>query len=194
MTVQFQGVDVDFLLAPMGREQITQNELSGRYRTIPDRFLEMPSDVVAIVAKRYDGRGSQGFQRMVERDYCDVLEAQRTYYATTLEQLREGRDRGHITAPEYKRAREVLRGVLGTAYLTDMRILCNLHALEWILTQRLATESQFEARVIALRMYDAARADDATSEIMAQMAIKNGWDEHLMEIRDLIRKDSRTET
>jgi thymidylate synthase ThyX len=151
-TVQYQDFEVTFFEAPMGRKQLTQNELSGRYRTIPTRYLPCPDDVAAIVAKAV-GEGAEYGPESAAADFDNQLQMQANWYDAQMGMLRGAKAEGRITNDEYKRCREVLRGVLGTAYVTQMRILGNLHAWEWILEQRLAPDAQVEARELALKIY-----------------------------------------
>jgi len=186
MTVQYQGVDVEFFLADMGRENLTQNELSGRYRTIPDRFIEMPSDVLDITGRaRPNSDDAMGRLSMAE-EYSNIMEWQYTAYSDQLRELKKARDETKtITAAEFKRAREFLRGQLGTGFLTDMRILCNMHSFEWIMEQRLAPDAQLEGQVVALRMLKAALAHPELGEMVQQLSTANCWDAHISRLEAL---------
>jgi thymidylate synthase ThyX len=192
MSVQFQDLIVDFYMAPMGREMITQNELSGRYRTFPDRPYVLPLDVADIVARSVNDslgldEGLSGFS--VRDDFEELMKQQREFYENTLQALRHARDKSKsITGAEFKRAREVIRGVLGTSYLTDMRILCNLSSFEWIITQRIAPESQLESRVVAAKMLLLALAQPSMQTSIQKMVEVNGWQEQLDELMPLLEE------
>ncbi|CAB4127196.1 THY1 Predicted alternative thymidylate synthase [uncultured Caudovirales phage] len=188
MTVQYQDVEVDFLVAEMGRNNITQNELSGRYRTIPSRFYEMPDDVAAVVATAIwpldqtfgDTKGA------CKQEHADMLQMQYDYYNEVLISLKKARDVSKtITAAEFKRAREVLRGVLGTAYMTDMRIICNLHSLEHILDQRLDPAAQLEGRVVACKMLKAVLDSGVAKVTMEQMVKTKDWQKYIDELSNV---------
>lgn len=191
MTVQFQDLYVEFYMAPMGRESITQNELSGRYRTIPDRALDLPLDVADIINISVQGmlpdNGDAVSSFSIQQDFEDELARQREFYEETLRALKHGRDEAKtITPAQFKRAREVVRGVLGTAFLTDMRILCNLSAFEWIVTQRIEPAAQLESRVIAARMLqEALKLPDITVAVQ-QMVETNGWNVYLEELAPVL--------
>ncbi len=191
MTVQYQGIDIEFFLADMGRDMVTQNELSGRYRTIPDRPLELPDDVASIVARGVSATAGYGDEPVYPSEVCVEwaveLQRQHLWYQQKLRELKHARDVTKTISPlDFKRAREVLRGVLGTAFLTDMRILCNLHSFENIMDQRLPPTAQLEGRVVAGRMLRAACANPGLTVAVNEMIEANGWQEHLDALRDVL--------
>lgn len=185
MTVQFQQFVTEFFQAPFGRDGITQNELSGRYRTIPERPYEMPDDVARIMAKAFPymmGISQESMAAGVKTDYARMLQMQYDWYETELKKLREAEKSHHITNAEYKRAREVLRGVLGTAYLTDMRIVLNMNALEHIINQRIDKHAQPESQMLAVRLLQAVEQAQVAPNLVAEMAKENGWNDRRNEI------------
>lgn len=210
MTVQYQGFTVEWYEAPMGRDNITQNELSGRYRTIPDRPFTLPADVARIHSKAakalsdsntlvesgegnkcYVGHlGTEHAQKIAEA-FKARLEAQHEWYQFQLTWLKQAEQAGHITNKEYKRVREVFRGILGTAFLTDMRVVMNMNAFEHIVNQRLAKDAQDESRVLAYWMVKNAQAAKVGGETMiAEMIVANGWQPLLDEVEEMIRCDT----
>lgn len=182
MTVQYQDIQVEFLQAPFGRDGITQNELSGRYRTIPDRPYGLPKDVDLIVKKAED--------EIYSFEYSDILDKQHRWYQDRLFSLKEAEKSGKITNAEYKRAREVLRGCLGTAYLTDMRIVMNMNAFEHIVNQRLAKDAQMESRVVAYGMVKQAIKSGQFSTMLTEMIKANNWESLMDEVESALKNDS----
>ena len=178
MTVQYQDFQVDFSQAPFGRDGITQNELSGRYRTIPERFYIYPEDVKNIVNLPYE----RGYKEN-SSFYEDFMEEQHEFYTNTLSALKQREKNGEITNKQYKRAREVVRGVLGTGFLTDFRIIMNLNAFEHIINQRLAIDTQPESRVIAAKMLDEVRQHQVATITVNQMFTENKWETWYNEIQ-----------
>jgi thymidylate synthase ThyX len=184
MSVQHQDFRLEYLEAPFGRWGMTQNELSGRYRTLPDRPYEMPKDVAEISAKATKHRVvSSG---LVDGDVVVFAEGEQTAFSNTLKALyetyqfklttlKEAELAGKITNAQYKRAREVWRGILGTAFLTDMRLVLNLNAFEHLINQRLAADAQMESRVVAVGMLQAVEKDGVATGMVFEMAKKNGW-------------------
>ena len=192
MSVQYQDIQVEYLTAPFGREGITQNELSGRYRTIPERPYTLPPDVLEIMVKADNSRtdrldstpANQGDMQEVWRD---LLEIQHKAYKSALSGLREAEKSGSITNAEYKRAREVLRGVLGTAYLTDMRLVFNGNAFEWIVQQRITEHAQLESRVLAYRLLTGALQNQVASTMVKTMIEHHGWQKQIDEIEAILK-------
>lgn len=180
MTVQYQDMRVEFLEAPFGRMGITQNELSGRYRTIPDRPYKLPSDVRSVLDKA--ASSAQLF-------WDGILQEQHEQYENALKGLKESEAAGKITNAEYKRAREVLRGILGTSYLTDMRIVCNMNAFEWIVNQRLAPDAQLESRAVAYHMVKALENHAVAQGMVTNMKLKHGWDKWMVEVAEALNDD-----
>lgn len=200
MTVQYQGFTIEWLEAPFGRDGITQNELSGRYRTIPDRPFTLPADVARIGAKVVVGmhdpsdyklsKTEKEYAQSIAEAYNEMLEEQHKLYQQALDQLKDAQKAGVITNAEYKRAREVYRGFLGTAYLTDMRMIMNMNAFEHIINQRLAKDTQMESRVTAYHMVKSAQAAKVGGEtLIAEMIKANGWQPLLDEVEEAIRCD-----
>lgn len=181
MTVQYQGFELTYLEAPFGRDGITQNELSGRYRTIPDRPFTLPKDVEGILIK-----SSPTTLKDYSGDYDEILKHQHTWYQIELSRLKGAQKDGLINNSEYKRAREVLRGVLGTAFLTDMRIVMNMNAFEHIINQRLSPEAQTESRVVAYGMIKQLEAANICPHMLNSMIRVNGWDAWMKDVEDVL--------
>lgn len=184
MTLQYQDFVVEYLEAPMGRDHITQNELSGRYRTIPDRPYSLPADVDTIL-RRADRDCLLSFE------YGQLLEKQHRWYQEALRTLRQAEIEKKITNTEYKRSREVLRGVLGTSFLTDMRVVMNMNAFEHIINQRLARAAQMESRVVACRMIKTLESGNAIPVMLDEMVKANGWQPLVDETVEAINEDGK---
>ncbi len=174
MTVQFQDFDISYQVGEFGRQGITQNELSGRYRTLPGRFMGLPKDAAEIFAKANPDDST--IMNEIEWSWFLKLQRQHQQYQEDLQQLREAEFAGRITNREYKRAREVLRGTLGTAFFTDMRLVLNMNAFEHIMNQRLADDAQVEAQEVARKMLQCVQQHSLGSSTLFQtMVQKNGW-------------------
>lgn len=190
MTVQYQDFQVEFLERPMGGDHITQNELSGRYRTIPERKLELPKDVLEICNKVVAGPDSEKYNW--SEDWHQMMEDQHGEYQARLEILRNAEKTGRITNKEYKRAREVWRGLLGTATLTDFRIVMNLNAFEHIINQRLERSTQLESRVVAYSMLKELLLSKAAPITLGRMVEVNGWHPWYVEVEDMLAGELST--
>lgn len=186
MTTQVQDMVIDCNVAEFGRHGITQNELSGRYRTIPDRPYEMPNDVTSIISKSFNEHCANNAKQM----FLDMQEDAFSKYTTLINNVKNCRDRGEITSDEYKRARDVLRGLLPVATLTDMRLVMNMNAFEWIMNQRLPNSAQLESRVLAYQMLNSVVQQNVSPVMVAKMIDTNGWQKYIDEVEKLISEDN----
>jgi len=193
LTQQFQDIQVECQVGQFGRLGITQNELSGRYRTIPDRPYLLPQDVSEIL----DRTGRHVLKLSPEDDSIDSaadwkeeLEHQHNTYQQILGAMRDAEKSGVITNAEYKRAREVCRGVLGTAFLTDMRLVMNLNAFEHVINQRIDVHAQVESQVFAYLLLQEVRKNEVAKTIVETMVVKNGWQVHIDRIEDLLARET----
>jgi thymidylate synthase ThyX len=184
MTLQYQDFHIEYYETAFGRLGITQNELSGRYRTIPDRPYQMPTDVSRIMARAWNGNLNEASYDSFhfQDEWNEQLQAQHNWYQMQLNELRKAERDGFISNVEYKRAREVLRGVLGTGYLTDMRIIMNGNALEHIVNQRLPRDAQMESRVIAGRLLREVVRKNVAPTFVSKLIEVNGWGPLLVEV------------
>lgn len=185
MTTQIQDIVIEGNFAEFGRHGITQNELSGRYRTIPERPYEMPKDVISLVNKNPLWSGS-----LWTNVYSQSQDGASRLYKDLLNGMKQSLDRGIITNDEYKRARDVLRGLLPVATLTDMRIVMNMNAFEWMGCQRLPDNAQLEARVLFYQMLKAVREANIAPVLIDKMVEVNGWEPHLLDIAAKIAEDT----
>ena len=185
MTVQYQDIQVEYQVADFARLGITQNELSGRYRTIPERPYSLPQDVLKILS-RADGTPAEDIQD----GWMEMLQQQHEAYQDALVELRKAEAAGRITNAEYKRAREVIRGLLGTAYLTDMRLVMNLNAFEHIINQRIPAHAQVESQVFAYLLLQEVRKNEVAKTLVEAMVVKHVWQTHIDRIEALLAQET----
>jgi len=100
----------------------SQNGLSGRYRTLPKDCFGVPEDVVEILEK------ADNLDVDVVFNYDRLMREQQEKYTSWLKSLKQAEKDAKITNAEYKRAREVLRGVLGTSTMTERVSIFNLRS------------------------------------------------------------------
>ncbi len=174
MTIQKQDFRIEYEQGSFGRLGITQNELSLRYRTMPNGYAELPSDIQQILEK-IEQEMQLPDQSLGSNFYTGIMDHALLAYTKFMEVLRVSVENESIKYNELKRAREFFRGVLGTGFLTDMQIICNLNALEHILNQRLAPEAQPEAREVARMMLDEVEA--VCPIAITEMIKINNWRE-----------------
>lgn len=173
MTIQKQDFRVEYEEGSFGRLGITQNELSLRYRTMPNDYIRQPEDVEEIIKKTPVRVGESKY---LENTYQSVMEYARSAYSNLVNNMELAVITGQISRKEMRRAREFFRGVLGTGFFTDMQIICNLNTLEHILNQRLAPEAQPEAREVAEMMLQQVK--EVCPITISAMINTNNWKEH----------------
>jgi thymidylate synthase ThyX len=178
-TQQYQDIQIEYQFGKMGRDSITQNELSGRYRTLNPSFIGMPNDVVDIICQANYGEYGEGYDGddalATKAVWKQQLEKQYEQYQTYLDKLKNGLEENKITQEEYKRAREFLRGMLGTGYITNMQLVMNLNAFEHILNQRLSSDAQPETRQVAQMMLQEVIDKGVAPKTIQKMIEENKW-------------------
>ncbi|MFH1429707.1 MAG: FAD-dependent thymidylate synthase [Candidatus Margulisiibacteriota bacterium] len=122
------------------------NEMSGRYRSLTNEFLLIPDDVQKMAEKAGDPDLAQ--------DWRDVHEAEFNFYDGRLTQYKKAMEEGKITNDEYKRIREILRGVLGTSFFTKVTTVFNLRSLANFFRLRLDPHAQPEIQEVARQMLE----------------------------------------
>ncbi len=142
------------------------NEMSGRYRTLPEEFLSIPEDVEAIAKKVGDAN--------LVKEWDEVNKKAFELYKKRLEQYRAAEKAGTITNDEYKRAREILRGVLGTAYYTKVTTTFNLRSLANFFKLRLDPHAQPEIQEVARQMFAVVKKANNCPSALAALE-EMGW-------------------
>ena len=180
-SVQMQDFRIEWQEGAFGRHGITQNELSLRYRTAPDRHFSLPEDVGSIMSEVAPDKAQD-----IVAKYEDILTEQHSTYKGWLDLFpAEWKKPGHPRNQDYRRCREVLRGILGTSFLTDMRLILNLNAFEHMMNQRLPGTAQPESRVTAYWMLREVQDHGVAPEAVGRMFRKNLWDEHCYQIETI---------
>ncbi len=175
-TQQYQDIQIEYQFAPMNRDGITQNELSARYRTLPNRFIEMPDDVEEILETKKEPRLNNSIDRVEPAVwYHNLMESQYNTYINKINELKDWVKEGSITQADYKRAREFLRGILGTAFITHMKLVLNLRAFENILRERLAPDAQPEIQQVAKLMLLEVIKNRVAPKVIDKMCHTNSW-------------------
>lgn len=124
----------------------SHNGLSGRYRTMPEDFYEIPNDVNEILNKC----GSQ----YIAKDYSDICLNANSSYRNAINELKKCEKNGIITNEEFKRAREILRGQLPVAGMTERTTIMNLRSFANYQKQRNSTYAQPEIKMVAQLMLE----------------------------------------
>ncbi len=125
--------------------------LSGRYRTLPDDWFSIPADCVEIMNRSSE---NQNWGKVVSDDFDLLCSRANLFYKGQLELLKNAEKAEKITNAEYKRVREVLRGVLPTAGMVERTSIFNLRSLSNFFKLRLSSHAQPEIRELASLMLE----------------------------------------
>lgn len=146
----------------------SHNGMSGRYRTMPTDFYKLPDDVKGILSKI-----NNPFI-----DYCDIYEQMCTesmdWYQSSLTALKLGETEGRLTNTEYKRAREVLRGMCPLAGMTERTTTFNLRSLANFISMRMSEHAQLEICDVAVKMLDELKFHNVCP-IALEALEERGW-------------------
>lgn len=119
----------------------SHNGLSGRYRTMPDDYFDIPQDVMSILSKCK-------LSNFAHKYHNSCQQANQSY-AEAVEQLKLSETAKAITNAEFKRAREILRGQLPTAGMTERTTILNLRSFANYQKQRNSSYAQVEIKTVA---------------------------------------------
>lgn len=146
--------------------------MSGRYRTMPNQYLETTDDVDAIITK-IQPHGHLDDLDIFE-SYYEICEKANAYYRKTLEYAKTAEKSGIIDNQEYKRLREFYRGVLPQHNMTERVSLMNLRAFCNFMKLRNKPNAQPEIRQIAELMLKEVKASNVCP-IAIEVLEKNDW-------------------
>lgn len=153
----------------------SHNGMSGRYRTMPSEWLDIPEDVTQITVK---GIGSVYTNDGPPYNYLErykVLCAETNqWYKDILNQLKNSEKLGFITNQEYKRAREFFRGVLPQNNMTERVTVMNLRSFANFYKLRSSEHAQPEIRQIAELMLQAIK-DSNICPVAIKALEENNW-------------------
>lgn len=140
------------------------NEMSGRYRTMPSEYFHLPEDVVGIFEKADDP--DYNYLEPIEESWERLHQEVYGWYKERLKFLREREKAGVISNSDYKRAREVLRGVLGTSFFTDIVATWDLNNLIKFWKLRLDSHAQPEIQELARQMLSQVKESNTVNKIL----------------------------
>ena len=118
--------------------------MSGRYRTMPNEFLDSPSDVKNIIKKS----DYPEHLHLYEKQCHDA----NFYYNQLVQGLKASENNGSITNAELKRAREFIRGMLPQHNMVETVTTFNLRSLAHFVKLRDKPNAQPEIQFIAKEM------------------------------------------
>lgn len=149
----------------------SHNGLSGRYRTLPEDWFPLPQDCIDIINRSSE---NHNMGQNIAQDYDQVCSRANTFYKTQLEMLRMAEKAGKITNAEYKRVREVLRGVLPTAGMVERTTIFNMRSFANYQRLRNSDHAQPEIRYVAEMMLNEVKAANVAPVTLATLE-EIGW-------------------
>lgn len=152
----------------MTHRMASHNGLSGRYRTLPNDFYGVPLDVAEIV----EAAGLNPLR--VAGDFQDLCANAFSWYESKLYVLRRAEQAGQITNAQYKRAREMLRAVLPTAFMVERTTVINLVSFANYQRLRNSNHAQPETREGAIKMLHCVTEARVCPIALEELALK-GW-------------------
>lgn len=128
----------------------SHNGLSGRYRTLPDDWFTVPKDVIDICNRI--SPNPHNAKTFLQSGYDSICQQAFAFYNEQLRELKLQEKWGKITNAEFKRMREVIRGVLPVAGMVERTTIFNLRSFANYQRQRNSDHAQKEICQIAQMM------------------------------------------
>lgn len=148
--------------------------MSGRYRTMPSEFLDVPDDVKDIITKLRAIPDESYTMNDFVGQYEIMCKAANNIYKIWLKELKEKEQIGVISNKEYKRAREFFRGVLPQNNMTERVSIFNLRSFANFIKLRNSEHAQPEIRYVAQLMLDEVKKNNIAPEAIEALE-RNNW-------------------
>lgn len=149
----------------MSHRIASHNGMSGRYRTMPSEFLDVPEDIKNIL-----GHSNNEDIKV----YNQLCKQANDFYIRFLEQYKNAEKNGIITNNEYKRLREFFRGVLPQNNMTERITIMNLRSFANYYRLRSSNHAQPEIQEIARQMLEAVKKSNVCP-IALKALEENNW-------------------
>lgn len=162
----------------------SHNGMSGRYRTMPSEYLDIPEDIQNIsnkityknIIELTNNRGIS-----YNKEYDDILEAYyqvcenaNNTYSHLIALFKEEEQLGKITNIEFKRLREFYRGMLPQNNMTERITIFNLRSFANYQKLRNSSHAQPEIQLVAKLMLEEVKKQNI-APIAIEWLEKNGW-------------------
>lgn len=150
--------------------------MSGRYRTMPNEYLDLPEDVENIINKFpcLTGDSANPTKLDLFEQYYNICESANELYRASLNSAKEAEKAGTITNQEYKRFREFYRGILPQNNMTERVTIMNLRSFANFVKLRNSEYAQPEIRHVAQLMLDEVKKSGVCPVALDELE-KNGW-------------------
>ena len=141
--------------------------MSGRYRTMPDEFLEIQKDITDILIKH------NHYHDYIE-EYNELCKKANSAYKLACGEFKQSEICGKITNKEFKRLREFFRGMLPQHNMTERTTIMNLRSFANFYKLRSKPDAQPEIQNIANQMLNAIKEKNICPVAITALE-KNNW-------------------
>jgi flavin-dependent thymidylate synthase len=149
--------------------------MSGRYRTMPSEFQNVPKDVEDILNLAYvsDDNPSKAVRNIIGEynQYCQDANA---WYREIVEEFKEFQNQEIISNKQFKRVREFFRNVLPQGNMTERITVMNLRSFANYQFLRNSEHAQEEIEYIAKGMLAEVEKKNVCP-IAIECLKRNGW-------------------
>ncbi len=155
----------------------SHNGMSGRYRTMPYEYLDIPEDVESIIEKldnKITWPNPTQTKIFPMEEYIDICEQANNFYNAFCTSIKELEKKKKITNSEMKRLREFFRGVLPQHNMTERVTLINLRSFANYQKLRNSKFAQPEIRQIAEMMLEEVKKANICP-IAIEILERNSW-------------------
>jgi len=163
----------------------THNGLSGRYRTIPTDYYDIPDDVQDLFDKASGGDIKERWTRALGHDakfceldllemYLNSCEIAANNYRMGVNFLKEAEKDKLITNAEFKRVREVWRAQVPVGTMVERVSIFNLRSFANYMRHRLSPHAQQEIQQVARLMLQQVK-DKAIAPVALEELEKQNW-------------------
>ena len=126
------------------------NMVSGRYKTIRQEVVSVPSDIFKIL-EPLENNSQTNMVSLIEK-MMENMESSKEHYLMMMKELKFCKTNKFISNDEYKRMREYVRFILPEGRLTELYITMYLDDLDNFLMLRNSTHAQVEHIAVAQLM------------------------------------------
>lgn len=159
----------------------SHNGLSGRYRTMPTDYFDIPDDAMEIIEK-VDQKVQNPFPTLENPNldftvfgaYYESCETANNNYKLSIDKLKFAEKQKIITNVEFKRVREIIRGQLPTAGMIERTTIMNLRSFANYQKQRNSDHAQPEIRQVAKLMLEEVKKANIAPIAIATLE-EVGW-------------------
>lgn len=152
----------------------SHNGMSGRYRTMPSEYLDVPVDIEEIIYKFkcLSGDVNNPTELDLFYHYYQLCESANTIYSIAIDNAKKAEKAQLITNKEFKRFREFYRGVLPQNNMTERVTIMNLRSFANYQKLRNTEHAQPEIRQIAQLMLESVVS---VCPIAIEALKRNNW-------------------